>query len=59
MFHFNFETGKQVPIAPSVDRLFPTVRKVKVPLEANFGDNPAKPFKFDIDKCPGLVVNEI
>jgi hypothetical protein len=28
-------------------------------LEANFGDNPAKPFKFDIDKCPGLVVDEI
>jgi hypothetical protein len=22
--------------------------------EANFGGNPAKPFKFDIEKCPGL-----
>jgi hypothetical protein len=26
-----------------------------VPLEANFGDNPAKPFSFDIAKCPRLV----
>jgi hypothetical protein len=24
-------------------------------LEANFGDNPAKPFSFDIAKCPQLV----
>jgi hypothetical protein len=25
-------------------------------LEANFGDNlVANPFKFDVDKCPGLV----
>jgi hypothetical protein len=24
-------------------------------LDANFGDNPAKPFSFDIAKCPRLV----
>jgi hypothetical protein len=24
-------------------------------VEANFGDNPAKPFKYDIKKCSGLV----
>jgi hypothetical protein len=41
-----------------VDRLFPTVRKLYVPLEANFGDDPAKPFKYDIDKCPGLNLSD-
>jgi hypothetical protein len=25
-------------------------------VDANFGDNSAKPFKYDIDKCPGLDV---
>jgi hypothetical protein len=24
-------------------------------IEANFGDDSAKPFKYDIEKCPGLV----
>jgi hypothetical protein len=23
-------------------------------LEANFGDNPTKPFEYDIKKCPGM-----
>jgi hypothetical protein len=23
-------------------------------VEANFGDNLAKPFSYDIDKCPGM-----
>jgi hypothetical protein len=23
-------------------------------LHTNFGDDPAKPFKYDIEKCPGL-----
>jgi hypothetical protein len=48
-------TGQQIPIDPSGNRLFPTVCMTKVKLKANFGDNPAKPFKYDIKKCPGLV----
>jgi hypothetical protein len=28
-----------------------------MPLQTNFGDDPAKPFKYDIEKCPGLGVN--
>jgi hypothetical protein len=23
-------------------------------IDANFGDNPAKPFEYDIKKCPGM-----
>jgi hypothetical protein len=23
-------------------------------VEANFGDNPKKPFEYDIKKCPGM-----
>jgi hypothetical protein len=23
--------------------------------KANFGNDPAKPFKYDIEKCPGMV----
>jgi hypothetical protein len=41
-----------------VERLFPTVTTRVVPLEANFGDHPAKPFRFDIGKCPGLLNGE-
>jgi hypothetical protein len=26
-----------------------------VSVEANFGNNPATPFIYDIDECPGLV----
>jgi hypothetical protein len=38
-----------------VDRLFPTVTLwVGMSLEANFGNNPAKPFEYDIKKCPGM-----
>jgi hypothetical protein len=39
-----------------VDRLFPTVTMAPSypPLEANFGDDPAKPFEYDIHNCPGL-----
>jgi hypothetical protein len=47
--------GKQRPINPTVDRLYPTVSFYEY-VEANFGsDLVAKPFKFDTDKCPGLV----
>jgi hypothetical protein len=24
-------------------------------IEANFGNDPAKPFSYDIKKCPGMV----
>jgi hypothetical protein len=38
-----------------VDRLFPAVKMMPVKsLEANFGDDPAKPFEYDIHTCPGL-----
>jgi hypothetical protein len=50
-------TGKKIPISPSLDDLdclHPTVEIYDAWGEANFGGNPAKPFKFDIDKCPGL-----
>jgi hypothetical protein len=50
-----FLTGKAIPIKPTVDRLFPTVTTRVVPLEANFGDHPAKPFKFDIGVMPGII----
>jgi hypothetical protein len=50
-------TGKQIPIShPVGDRLFPTVHICEASVEANFGNDAAKPFKFDIhNKCPGLV----
>jgi hypothetical protein len=40
-----------------VDSLYPTVSLAgrNVSVEANFGDNLAIPFKFDIEKCPGIV----
>jgi hypothetical protein len=39
-----------------VDYLFPTVTlwDEMSSIEANFGDNPAKPFAYDIQKCPGM-----
>jgi hypothetical protein len=50
-----FHTGKQIPIKPSITRLFPTVSLWEhVSVEANFGDNLAKHFKYDVEKCPGL-----
>jgi hypothetical protein len=27
-------------------------------VEANFGDNPAKPFEYNIKKCPGMGMDE-
>jgi hypothetical protein len=56
---YNF-TGKQIPIRspPFFDLFFPTVNLKDVSVEANFGDDQqAKPFKYDIDKCPGLVLD--
>jgi hypothetical protein len=28
-------------------------------LQTNFGDDPAKPFKYDIEKCPGLGLDKM
>jgi hypothetical protein len=45
--------GKHAPINPTVDCLYPTVYICNTTVEANFGNNlVAKPFKFDINKCP-------
>jgi hypothetical protein len=49
--------GKQIQINPSADCLYPLVTMrdfADMTLETNFGDDPAKPFKYDIEKCPGL-----
>jgi hypothetical protein len=51
-------TGKQIPIISTATSLYPTVSMYGFgygSVEANFGDNPAKPFKYDIKKCSGLV----
>jgi hypothetical protein len=47
--------GRKIPITPTVDRLFPTVKMFEnMSLEANFGDDPVTPFEYDIKNCPGL-----
>jgi hypothetical protein len=52
---FNLQfTGRQIPIEPTGDHLFPTVTIWDMTLEANFGHDSAKPFKHDIVNCPGL-----
>jgi hypothetical protein len=38
-----------------MDQLYPTVSICEMSVKANFGDDPAKPFKYDIEKCPGMV----
>jgi hypothetical protein len=41
-----------------MDPLYPTLSMYgdkNVSAEANFGSNPAKPFSYDIKKCPGMV----
>jgi hypothetical protein len=47
-------SDRQFPIEPTVDHLVPTVTMWDMSMEANFGDNPAKPFEYDIKKCPGM-----
>jgi hypothetical protein len=39
-----------------VDRLFPaaTIWEKDISIVANFGDDPAKPFLYDIKNCPEL-----
>jgi hypothetical protein len=47
--------GRKIPISPTVDRLFPAVKiMANESIEANFGNNPAKPFMYDIKNCTGL-----
>jgi hypothetical protein len=47
--------GKPIPIIPPGELLFPTIRIfANMCLEGNFGDNPSKPFAFDLKKCPAL-----
>jgi hypothetical protein len=43
-------TGKKMPIGHPGDCLFPTLRLREASVEANFGDDSAKPFRYDIDK---------
>jgi hypothetical protein len=46
-------TEKQIPINSTVDILYPTVSMLgNVSVEANFGDDLSKPFKYDINKFP-------
>jgi hypothetical protein len=40
--------GKQMPISPSVNCLYPTLEMWYVSVEANFGNDPAKPFQYNI-----------
>jgi hypothetical protein len=48
-------TGKPIPINSTMDHLFPTLSILGIAsVEANFGDDMTKPFRYDIDKCPGL-----
>jgi hypothetical protein len=48
--------GKQMLISPSVDclYLYPTLEMCNISLEANFGNDPEKPFAYDVTKCPGM-----
>jgi hypothetical protein len=56
----NYFSGCQFPIDPTVDHLIPTAELWDyMSLEANFGDNPAKPFEYDIKKCPGMALEWI
>jgi hypothetical protein len=51
----NYFLGRQIPIELTVDHLFPAVQCWdEMSVEANFGDNPKKPFEYDIKKCPGM-----
>jgi hypothetical protein len=46
--------GKKMPISPSLAFLYPTIEISHVSVEANFGNDPAKPFAYSIEKCPGM-----
>jgi hypothetical protein len=47
----------QVDLLADCECVYPIVSMGKyadMSLETNFGDDPVKPFKYDIEKCPGL-----
>jgi hypothetical protein len=45
-----------MPINSTANLLYPTVSMSGYgSVLANFGDDPAKPFSYDIKKCPGMV----
>jgi hypothetical protein len=48
-------TGKPISIEQREKQLVPVVHIFNVSLEANFGQDPGRPFKFDMDKCPELA----
>jgi hypothetical protein len=55
-----YSLGKQIQINLVADCVYPTVTMcdhADMFLETNFGDDSAKPFKYDIEKCPGLGLN--
>jgi hypothetical protein len=55
-------TGKQIPIKPTVNMntLYPTVSLYRtVSVEANFGEDSAKSFRYDINKCPGMNLEKL
>jgi hypothetical protein len=56
MVYWIFLTGQPIPIQFWSEFLYPTVSisKLTTKVEANFGNNPAVPFRYDIDNCPGL-----
>jgi hypothetical protein len=43
-----------MPIHPD-NFLTPTIKMMDSSVEANFGHDLAKPFKYNIEKCPGMV----
>jgi hypothetical protein len=53
--YVNF-TGNPLPIKLPLHQLYPTTSvQINSSVEANFGTDSAKPFEYDIDKCPGMV----
>jgi hypothetical protein len=47
-----FSGNQMFPINPTIGYLYPTVTVCgNFSIEANFGDNAAKPFCYDINKC--------
>jgi hypothetical protein len=50
--------GKPIAISPSCGCLYPAITINGIMAKANFGDNPAEPFKYNIGTCPGIVFND-
>jgi hypothetical protein len=47
-FKLGWFIGKQMSISSSVDCLYPTLEMYYASVEANFGNDPAKPFQYNI-----------